>query len=98
MVAPVTMVFENVYDINLDIESYNGEIVIADLHMENPKKTKNGQLIEFTFRFDCHQGEITLIATGYKMYIRQKPKLLNKQRFDFIERGGISFGREFKTI
>jgi hypothetical protein len=93
IVAPVTMVFENAYDIKIDIESNDGEIEIADLYMENSRKTKNGKLIEHTFRFDCQQGEITLIATGFKMYVRQKPMLLDKQRLDFIGRGGISFER-----
>jgi hypothetical protein len=43
-VSPVTMVFENAYEINLDIESQHGEIEVADLHMENPRKTKKWEI------------------------------------------------------
>jgi hypothetical protein len=98
LISPVTMVFENAYDIRFDIESQNGEIEISDLYMENSRKTKNGNLIEHTFRFECQQGNISLIATGFKMYVRQNPILLNKQSFDFKERGGINFERKLKAI
>ena len=97
-VAPVTMVFEYAYDVRLDIESVQGVIEIADLYMENPCKTKNGQFTEYTFRFDCQEGEIALNATGYKMYVRQKPKLLQGQHLEFAERGGVNFGRELNAL
>jgi hypothetical protein len=97
-VAPVTMVFENVYDVKMNIESEQGEIEVADLHMENPRKTKNGKFTEYTFRFECQEGEITLSATGYKMYVRQKPRLLQGQQLEFTERGGVNFGRELAEL
>ena len=97
-VAPVTMVFENAYDVKIDIESQQGEIEVADLHMENPRETKNGKLTEYTFRFECQEGEITLSASGYKMYVRQEPRLLQGQHLEFAERGGVNFGRELKAL
>ena len=97
-VAPVTMVFENAYDVKSNIESQQGEIEVADLHMENPRKTKNGKFTEYTFRFECQEGKITLTATGYKMYVRQKPKLLQGQSIGFAERGGVNFGREINAL
>jgi hypothetical protein len=97
-VAPVTMVFENAYDVKIDVESQQGEIQVAELHMENPRKTKNGKITEYTFRFECQEGEITLSATGYKMYVRQKPRLLQSQQLEFTERGGVNFGRELDAL
>jgi hypothetical protein len=97
-VAPVTMVFENAYDVKLDIESQQGEIEVADLHMENPRKTKNGLFTEYTFRFDCQEGEITLTATGYKLYVRKTPILLQGQNISYAERGGVNFGRELNAL
>ncbi len=97
-VAPVTMLFENAYDVKIDVESQQGEIQVAELHMENPRKTKNGKFTEYTFRFECQEGEITLSATGYKMYVRQKPRLLQSQELEFTERGGVKFGRELDAL
>lgn len=47
-VAPVTMAFENVYGLNLDIESQQGDLEVSDFHTESPRKTENGQQIEYT--------------------------------------------------
>ena len=93
-VAPVTMVFENAYDIAIDIESMQGEIEVADLHMENERKTKNGKFNEYDFRFECQEGELKLSATGYKMFVRNRPILQNGQTLEYVQRGGIDFGRE----
>ncbi|WP_406611343.1 hypothetical protein [Agarivorans sp. JK6] len=92
-VAPVTMVFVNAFDVKIDIESQQGLIEVADLYMENPELTPNGKFTSHTYRFECQEGEITVKATGFKMYIRQKPKLIQGQSFELAERGGISFGR-----
>ena len=97
-VAPVTMVFKNAYEINIDIESQQGEIEVSDLHMENPRKTKNGKLTEHTFRFECQEGEITLSATGFKMYVRKKPMLQQSQSLELKERGGVNFGRQLNAL
>ncbi|MBE3654943.1 hypothetical protein [Vibrio navarrensis] len=97
-VSPVTMVFENAFDINLDIESQQGLIEVADLHMENPELTPNGKFISHTYRFECQEGELSLKSTGFKMYVRQHPKLLQVQSFELDERGGVNFARELKTL
>lgn len=97
-VAPVTMVFENSSDVKVNIESSQGHIEIADLYMENPTKTPTGKLTNHTYRFECNEGAISLKATGFKMYVRKSPVLLEKQSFDFKERNGVNFGRELKTL
>lgn len=97
-VAPATMVFENISDIKIDIESSDGSIEVADLCLEDSSKIPNGKMVKHAFRFDCQQGEILLTATGFKMYVRRKPKLIDKQRLDLNERGGVSFERVLKPI
>lgn len=88
-VASVTMIFENAHDVKINIESPQGYIEIECFHMKNPTLTPNGFTVH-TYRFDCQEGEILLKATGYKMYVRQKPKLLQGQCFDLKERNGVS--------
>lgn len=94
-VAPVTMVFENAFDIVLDIKSTQGEFNVADLHMENEKKAKNDCFSDYDFRFECQEGDFKLSATGFKMYVRKAPTLQSRQSLDFTSRGGVGFGREF---
>lgn len=93
-IAPVTMVFENVYNVKIDIESRSGFIEVADFYMENPQLTPNKKFTSHDYRFDCQEGEISLQATAFKMYVRQNPKFVAGQRFDLEERGGVNFGRE----
>ena len=97
-VAPVTMVFENAYDIEIKIKSQQGEIEVADLYMENPRETRNGKHTEYTFRFECQEGEIKLTATGFKMFVRKNPILQQGQSIELTERGGINFGREINAL
>ena len=97
-VAPVTMVFENAFDVKIDIESQQGLIEVADLHMENPELIPNGKFTSHTYRFECQEGEIVLKATGFKMYVRDNPKLIQGQSFELEERGGVNFGRKLNAL
>ncbi|RYY77219.1 MAG: hypothetical protein EOO52_07005 [Gammaproteobacteria bacterium] len=97
-VAPVTMVFENAFDVKINIESRQGLIEVADLHKENPRLTPNGKFTTHTYRFECQEGEASIEATGFKMYVRQKPKLITGQSFNLEERGGVNFGRALNTL
>jgi hypothetical protein len=92
-VAPATMIFENANAVQFDIESNLGAIEVADLHRGEPMPTPNGKLTERTYQFECQEGEIKLLATGFKMIVRQRPILLNSQRLTFEARGGVSFAR-----
>ncbi|MEM7331494.1 MAG: hypothetical protein AAF490_05330 [Chloroflexota bacterium] len=92
-VSPVTIVFENAFDISVDIDSNQGEIYISDLLMEKRGMSANGRLMLYSFRFECEEGSICLGATGFKMYVRQKPQLLERQSLLYEERGGIKFSR-----
>lgn len=97
-VAPVTMVFENTSDVKIEIESQQGLIEVSDLHMEYPELTPNGKFTSHTYRFECQEGEILIKATGFKMYVRQKPKLIQGQSFKLEERGGVNFKRVINAL
>lgn len=92
-VAPVTMVFENVSNVKINFDSNQGAIEIADLRRENPRPTPNGKATQYTFRFECQEGELSLSATGFKMFVRKNPELLKGQSFGLAQRRGIGFGR-----
>jgi hypothetical protein len=97
-VAPVTMVFENAYDVAIAIESSQGGIEVADLHREDSQLTPNGALKDYRFRFECQEGEISLRASGYRLYVRSEPSLMQGQRFSIEERGGISVERRAVAV
>ena len=94
-VAPATLVFKNVYEININL--YTVDFQIQDINRENPIKPKNKDhikdILEYDWRIETTNGEITFKSVGYTQFIRQKPKLLDKQLLDFNERGGITFDR-----
>ena len=92
-VAPVTMVFENAHDVKIHIESSQGGIEVADFHREEPEVTPNGQFTQHTYRFECQEGTISLKATGFRMFVRRAPVLLEGQSFSLPQRGGVSFER-----
>ena len=74
--------------------SDQGFIEICKLHKENAELVPNKKYTQHLYRFECQEGEISLKATGFKMYVRQTPKLLEAQSFSFLDRGGISFDRK----
>lgn len=92
-VAPVTMVFENAFDVRVDIQSPQGDMEISALHCTELVPSPNGKFTQYKFCFECQEGGISLQATGYKMYIRQSPTLLDRQSLGFLSRGGVSFDR-----
>ena len=97
-ISPVTMVFVNVNGVKINTDSQQGNIEIINLHRENPQLTPNGKLTEYTYRFECWEGDISVRATGFKMFVRRKPELLQEQSFELAQRQGISFARELNTL
>jgi len=65
-VAPVTMVFNNVSGVVIDIESAQGAIQIADLHRGGPETAPNGKTTQYSYRIECQEGAISLTATEFQ--------------------------------
>jgi hypothetical protein len=85
-ISPSTLVFEQArkLEIEIDLDFVNG-LEIADIHRE--KVGKN----EYKYHIDTQEGDIRLIASGYKQYIRKNPILNESQCLTEEERGGYSF-------
>lgn len=93
-VAPVTMVFEDAHSVIIDIQSPHLTIEVADLHRSDEKSNPNSSATERSYRFECQEGEISLTATGFKMFVRQPPRLGRRQSLSLSERSGVSFERD----
>ncbi len=86
------MVFENVYNLQIDIDSNVG-LEIDEILRENPKKPKNsdhiGINIEYDWIIQLQQGELSFNSVGFKQIIKGAPILLDRQFIGFEERGGV---------
>ena len=92
-VSPVTMVFENAHDVKIDIESQQGLIQIDNLFKSEERKLGKSDLFDYLYQFICQEGDVTFRSTGYKMYVRQPPQLIQRQYLALNIRGGISVER-----
>lgn len=94
-VSPVTLVFENIYDVDFDIGSYNGGLEIDCIKRESMGAPRNAQHIEkneeWLWTIECQEGEIKFRSAGYKQFVRAKP-VFGKQTLD-LEARKISFHR-----
>jgi len=95
-VAPATLVFENIYDLEFDIESHDGDLEIDGITRKDPAKPLNGQFtgkdVDWLWVIECQEGEIRFRSDGYKQFIRAAPQLGGAQSID-LKRRGFSFAR-----
>lgn len=93
-IAPTTLVFENVYDLEIDISS-DLSIEIDTIYREEARQPKNHKYIDKTIEWkwiiSTQCGEVSFRSVGYKMYVRKEPSLKVSQKLGFDERDGISF-------
>ncbi len=91
-VAPCTLIFKNISDLTIDIETgrlWQIELEIADLNREikeNPDTTQ--------WTIETQRGDIKFEATGFTQFVRQHPKHITGQQLGITERGGISFDKK----
>jgi hypothetical protein len=89
-IAPATLVFDNVWDVNFEIDT-NLSLDIDNIIKENPHASKNKpKEIEYEWSIELLQGEITFKSIGFKLYLRDEPQILSLNR-NLTKRGGISF-------
>jgi hypothetical protein len=84
-VSPATLVFEHVRDlkIQIDLDFVNG-LEVADLRQ---KELGNN---EYEYHIETREGDIHLIASGFRQYIRKEPILKKEQCLTEEERKGYS--------
>ena len=95
-VAPATLVFKNVHDVEFEIDSYNGTLQIDNITREDERLPINAEYVgkagEWLWTIDCQEGEIRFRSVGFEEFIRTAPALTQSQRLDRKVRG-ISFER-----
>jgi len=100
-VAPATLVFENVYEIDITTRSYPSGLEIDAITRKDLGAPRNAEFIrkahEWLWTIECHEGEITFRSAGYKQYIRTYPVFGGQQTLDLSSRG-FSFDRKRTDI
>lgn len=93
VVAPATLVFRNVYDLNINTSLT--EVIIESIERSNPVRPKNANYIkeqlEYDWRIETTNGEISFKSVGYEQFFRKNPTLIDQQHIGLLKRGGISF-------
>lgn len=96
MVAPATLIFENVWDLKIELEP-DMQIEIFNIERSEPRNPKNPELlnraIEWKWIIKTNQGEISLRSTGYKQHFKGMPVFGREKSLDLDLRGGFSFSR-----
>jgi hypothetical protein len=97
-ISPATLIFENVYDLDISLGSTVGTI-IESLERANPSKPNNSDYInkdiEWEWTIETRNGVISFKSVGYTQYVRKAPVYKKAQEIDFKERGGYSFSVEY---
>ena len=92
-IAPCTLVFENVY--NIELESDHKLPIIDYIERSNAQRPKNAEYINKDLEYDWDivmiSGEMTFKSIGFKQYVRKPPVFIGTQQLDLETRGGISF-------
>lgn len=102
-VCPITIVFKNVYDIEMDIDS-NTQLIMDDIIKSNPRIPKNieylpANTLEYDWYFDLIVGgEIRFKSIGMTIYQRKEEIITTNQTLTLEERGGFSLSKEGTII
>ena len=82
-VSPCTLVFENVYDLEFQMDGISNGIEIDDITRDNSQNPRNADFIkrdtEFDWTIEAQQGSICFKSVGLKQYVRKVPKLIPGQ-------------------
>ncbi len=94
-ISPATIVFENVYE--LELENSSMDLIIDFIERQEKGKPINAKYIgrdmEYEWTVQLISGWLSFRSVGFKQYIRKRPKLQSVDHLPVEGRGGISFER-----
>lgn len=99
-VGPCTMVFENVYELQLQADPYGvPSLSIEEVTRSDTRRPKNAEFAsrdaEWLWTISCHHGDIAFRAVGFRQYMRSAPILSQSQVLAMADRGGSCFDRGY---
>ena len=95
-VVPATLVFENVTDLDIQLEPFS-DVSLDSITRSEPGVPLNavriGKTQDWRYDLDCHVGGIQLRSAGYTQYLRRPPIRVKTQHLPLDRRGGLCFDR-----
>ena len=93
LVAPATLVFENVWSLDGDLSAQRTLLEIADLHRLEAETDRQRNAMVSPWRIEGQNFELRFFAAGFHQHFRTVPRPSASQRLSADERGGISFAQ-----
>lgn len=90
-VAPATLTFENVMDVELQLKSSQGDFSLQELRRDDERRIPGASVSTWRWVLVLHEGEMRFRASGFKLSLRSEPVHSETQSLGTEERGGISF-------
>jgi hypothetical protein len=95
LVAPATLVFENVSGVVIGVNSQQGLLTISEVRRERRDALPGASVPSWQWLLKCEEGEITFRASGFHLVLRLSPVLSDVQCLGSDRRGLPSFdGRD----
>lgn len=103
--APSVFVFENVWDIKMDIEM-NVDLVIDDIDILSTSIPKNkdylpSQSLEYLVRINCMEGLLQFRTIGMEIYQKKDKVKCMRTNLSMEDRGGLSllcYGEKYDVL
>ena len=98
LVAPATLVFENVSDVQGDLNAASASGVmlqIDDIERGEEEDAKGFSLSVRRWTIHGHNFDLSLLASGYRQHMRARALHVDAQTLGTHERGGISFDEPY---
>ena len=93
LVAPATLVFENVWSLNGDVSAPRTLLEIADVHRLEAETDRQQNAGVRRWRIEGQGFELRFLAAGFHQHFRALPRRSRSQRLSPDQRGGISFAQ-----
>ena len=90
-IAPATLTFHNVANIEIELSSAQGHFSISEVRRTKLTSVQDGGDI-WTWLIECHEGHIGFEATGFHLILRRPPSRSERQYLATAIRGPLPFG------
>jgi hypothetical protein len=93
LVAPATLVFENVWSLEGELGAQRTLLEIDGIHRRDVENERQFNAGVRPWTIEGHDFELSFLASGFRQHFRARPFKTSSQRLDLGERGGISFAQ-----
>lgn len=91
LVAPATLVFENVWNLDTDLGGTRPFLVIDGLHRSEPEDDRQTAEGVAPWTIEGRDFALRFLAAGFHLHLRARPRVSTSHRLALAERGGTSF-------